>query len=42
MVEVIVTDEFRAWYEDLGAADADAVYRVVGLLERRGVALPFP
>ena len=30
------------WYEGLGDADADAVYRVVGLLEQRGVTLGFP
>ena len=36
VVEVVVTDEFRGWYEGLAEADADAVYRVVGLLEQRG------
>jgi hypothetical protein len=42
MIEVIVTDEFRRWYEDLGEADAAAVYLHVGLLEARGVALGHP
>lgn len=34
-------DEVAAWYEELDEADSDAVYRVVGLLEERGVTLPF-
>ncbi len=42
VVEIIVTDEFREWYETLTANDFDAVNRVVGLLEAKGVALPFP
>jgi hypothetical protein len=42
MVEIVVTDEFRAWYEDLDAANQDAVRRVVSLLEHFGVALGTP
>jgi hypothetical protein len=42
MVEVITTDEFNAWYEDLDEDDTKAVVRVVDLLEARGVSLPFP
>ena len=42
MVEVIVTNEFREWYEALSEDDFDAVNRVVGLLEVKGVRLPFP
>ena len=40
MVEVIGTEEFEAWYQDLDEKDTEAVTRVVGLLEARGVALP--
>ncbi len=42
MVEIIVTGDFRKWYETLSEDDLDAVNRVVGLLEVKGVALPFP
>lgn len=42
MVEVVVTDEFSDWYGDLNEGDTDAVFRVVGLLEERGVSLGFP
>jgi hypothetical protein len=42
MVEVIVTDEFAGWYDELDEADTIAVTRVVGLLEARGVSLGFP
>ncbi len=40
--EVEVSDEFRDWYEPLSEAEQDSVSRVVGLLEERGPALPFP
>lgn len=40
--EVEYTDEFGAWWENLTEAEQDSVDRVVGLLERLGVALPFP
>jgi hypothetical protein len=42
VVEVIVTDEFRAWYEALSDRDTAAVFHVVSLLEHRGVQLGFP
>jgi len=42
MVEVLGTDEFESWFLGLSTADADAVARVVGLLEARGLALGFP
>ncbi len=42
MVEVIVTDEFEAWYASLDEGDTDAVQRSVSLLEAKGVSLPFP
>ncbi len=40
--EVIVTDEFRIWYEGLSESEQDRVAFTVGLLEQRGVTLPFP
>jgi len=42
MVEVITTEEFAAWYDGLDEADTEAVTRVVGVLEVRGVSLGFP
>ena len=42
MVEVLATDEFTGWYEGLDEGDADAVTRVVGLLEAMGVTLGSP
>jgi hypothetical protein len=42
MAEVIVTDEFKAWYEDLSEGHQDSVFHVVGLLEGRGTTLGFP
>lgn len=42
MVEVLGTEEFEAWFLDLGDADARAVARVVGLLEAKGATLGFP
>ena len=41
-MEVITTDEFRAWYEALDVQANEAVVRSVTLLEERGVALGFP
>ncbi len=41
-VVVLFTDEFNAWYQTLTEADQDRVAFTVGLLEQRGVALPFP
>jgi|SRR5580704_15702483 hypothetical protein len=40
--EVIVTDEFKAWYEGLSEAEQDRVAFSVGLLEERGATLPHP
>ena len=40
--EVIFTDEFEAWYDGLSEAEQDRVAFSVGLLEERGVTLPFP
>ncbi len=42
MVEVVATDEFAEWFEDLDEADTKAVVRVVDLLAARGVSLGFP
>ena len=35
--EVVVTDEFVAWYEGLSQAEQDRVAFTIGLLEERGV-----
>ena len=40
--EVIVTDEFVAWYDALSEAEQDKLAVSIGLLEARGVTLPFP
>jgi hypothetical protein len=42
VVEVIVTDEFDAWYSGLTEPDENAVYRVVELLAAMGVRLGHP
>lgn len=42
MVEVEGTEEFEAWFFALTEKEAEAVARVVGLLEEKGVALGFP
>jgi len=42
MIEVVTLDTFVEWYEQLDEPDQDAVYRVVDLLENRGVALGHP
>ena len=42
MVEVVTTDEFAVWFDELDETDTKAVVRVVGLLEARGVSLSFP
>jgi hypothetical protein len=41
-MEVIATDEFVEWYMGLPEKEHDGIYEVVSLLEKRGVALPFP
>lgn len=40
--DVIVTDEFVAWFEGLSEAEQDRVAFTVGLLEGRSVTLPYP
>jgi hypothetical protein len=42
VAEVVVTDEFKAWYEDLLLEEQESIFRVVTLLEGRGVSLGFP
>ena len=42
MVEVVATDEFKEWWENLGNDDAGNVARVVDLLELQGTSLGFP
>ena len=42
MVEVVATDEFKEWWEDLDDDDAVNVARVVDLLELQGTSLGFP
>jgi len=42
MVEVIGTDEFRAWFDDLGKTDKKTVIHVVNMLEEAGLTLGFP
>jgi hypothetical protein len=42
MVEIEGTEEFENWFLALGDKDAEAVVRVVGLLEEKGTALGFP
>jgi len=40
--EVIVTDDFKAWFEGLNDSEQRAIARVIGLLQERGVNLDFP
>jgi hypothetical protein len=42
MVDVVVTDEFGSWWDDLTAGQQDDVAYYVRLLEARGVALDHP
>jgi hypothetical protein len=42
MVEVIATDEFTDWYNDLDEPGSEDVDVSVGVLERLGVALGYP
>lgn len=42
MIEILTTEEFTVWFEALEEEETQAVVRVVGLLEARGVSLPFP
>ena len=41
-IEVICTDDFESWWNDLSESEQDSVARYVRLLEERGVTLPFP
>jgi hypothetical protein len=40
--EVEFTDEFEQWWESLDEGEQESVAAVVGLLEAKGPALPFP
>jgi hypothetical protein len=42
MVEVLFTDEFEAWWNDLSEEEQDSVDRVVGMLAHVGINLRFP
>jgi hypothetical protein len=42
VAEVVVTDEFKEWYEALSLEEQESVFKVVTLLEGRGVSLGFP
>lgn len=42
MVEVVATDEFVAWYQELKTDDANAVDRYVKLLGEKGTSLGYP
>ena len=42
MTEVVATDEFATWYQNLSEEHQASVARIVDLLEVRGVSLPFP
>ncbi len=42
MLEVITTDEFREWWKGLDEGDSAAVYRMVTMLESKGVGLGHP
>ena len=42
MVEVVGTEVFEDWFLALTEKEAEAVARVVGILEGKGVALGFP
>jgi hypothetical protein len=42
VVEVAVTDEFKAWYEALSIDEQESVFRIVTLLEELGMNLGFP
>jgi hypothetical protein len=42
MIEVIGSEEFEIWFLDLEDHDAEAVTRVIGILEVKGTTLDFP
>jgi len=41
-MDVVATDEFEEWFDQLDERDTEAVSRLVGLLEAKGVALGYP
>lgn len=42
MIEVVTTDEFVAWYQELDDQQGEAVFASVAKLEVFGTDLPFP
>ena len=42
VIEIVVTDEFKGWYEALSIDEQEPVFRVVTLLEELGTTLGFP
>jgi hypothetical protein len=42
VVEIVVTDEFKDWYEALSIDEQEPVFRVVTLLEELGTKLGYP
>lgn len=42
MIEIVVTDGFKDWYEALSIEEQEPVFRVVTLLEELGTKLGFP
>jgi hypothetical protein len=42
MVEVLFTDEFEAWWNELTAEEQETVARAVNLLREQGATLEFP
>jgi hypothetical protein len=42
VVEVVVTDELKGWYEALSIYEQESVFRAVTLLEELGTKLGFP
>jgi len=42
VVEVVVTDEFKDWYENLSIYEQESVFRAATLLEELGTKLGFP
>ena len=42
MIEILVRDEFKDWYEVLSIEEQESVFRSVTLLEQLGTSLGFP
>jgi hypothetical protein len=40
--EIVVTGEFKLWFEGLNESEQEAIDRIVGLLQERGATLEFP